>query len=169
MNPEVSANDSDAARLLRLHLAECDAACPVCAAPLGGHDGDRCPSCGSGLVLRIGSVEVRLGWWITMIVGLGMAMGWVLFGSVVGAFTLLWEVVNPAPWPAQTGWGLVLPLLGVLALNGALGGLLWLAIKQRRRFLRRPVGWQIVLALLDGNLARLRTPLQELNGFRKLM
>jgi hypothetical protein len=70
---------------LRSYLAERDIPCPVCGYNLRNLHSDRCPECGRGLMLQVGTTEPRMGAFITGLVGLAAGIGW-------NSFLLLWTL-----------------------------------------------------------------------------
>ena len=61
--------------MLSRYLADRDVACPRCDYNLRDLTGDRCPECGDHLVIRINTVEPRLGALIAGLVGLSAGVG----------------------------------------------------------------------------------------------
>ncbi|UCD74501.1 MAG: hypothetical protein JSV91_12025 [Phycisphaerales bacterium] len=66
---------SDHAGLLRRFLADRDMPCPVCRYNLRGLDSERCPECGAHLDIRVGSTDLRLGAWLTLLFSVGLPLG----------------------------------------------------------------------------------------------
>ena len=77
--------------LVRRYLAGHDAPCVVCDQNLRGVVSDRCPECGAQLELRVGSPDVRLGAWITALVGVAVPLG---FLAILGCLMLLSAILG---------------------------------------------------------------------------
>ena len=100
--------------MLTTYLAERDDACPGCGYNLRGLTGTRCPECNQELRLRVGLVELRLAWFVTGLIGIGMGLGF-------SALLLMYAVTDRlfaqyrGP-PGQVWW----PLAAGTVLGGAL-------------------------------------------------
>ena len=140
------------ADLLRMLLARRDIACPVCAYNLRGNESDHCPECGSVLDLRAASTDLKLGPWLTALLGVALPMGFVAVYAVIGlVFTIGMAVsggidAGDAPSVAASA---AVPLLvwGLYAL------LLARIIRHRRKFWARPRRLQWRSAVLYAVLA----------------
>jgi hypothetical protein len=152
--------DESSSALLRRFLEQHDAPCPVCGYSLRNLTSERCPECGARLELRVGSMDLRIGKWIALVLafalpaGLGLLPVAVIWTYVylVGGLHELDEVISNS-WP--------LLLLGLFS-----GGLLWVAIAARRRFWslssRRQTRW--LLAGMVVSILLLLACLQLMNG-----
>ena len=65
---------SDEAALLDF-LRDRDVPCPLCAYNLRGLTSPRCPECGHELHLTVGVTDLRIGAWVTCLIGLAAAAG----------------------------------------------------------------------------------------------
>ena len=134
--------------LLRAFVQERGGACPSCGYDLAGLTGDRCPECGEGLVLRIGIVEPRVGFFVLGLIGFACGLGFSLTMLGLAVYTM---IVDPMYGPSFRE---VLPLIVGFALSGV-GTIFWVArrgrIRRRARVARLAMaasGWVIwVLAL----------------------
>jgi hypothetical protein len=121
--------------LLHTFLQDRDVPCPLCGYNLRSLSGDRCPECGTGLLLQVGLTEPRLGSYITLLTACCTGLG----GSLL--FTLIaLKAADSDWWHKPTA----LLLLGQLALTTLL---LPLILKSRARFRRMPPSRQTFLAV----------------------
>ncbi|MHC4765126.1 MAG: hypothetical protein ACYTF2_08465, partial [Planctomycetota bacterium] len=136
------------AQLLQALLASRDIACPVCAYNLRSNESKNCPECGAALDLRVGSMDLKLGPWLTALFGMALPLGFVsiyaLFG-VIAAFAFYFGGGGPG------GPG-ILGLLGVMAVPtlvcAGYAFLLWRLVRRRRKFWAKPRRAQWRSALL---------------------
>jgi hypothetical protein len=119
--------------LLTTFLEQNDAPCPVCSYSLRRLTSDKCPECGATVELRVGSVDLKLAWWIALLLALAIPFGFaVILVGFTGAHAALifWygdreliELWIRQMWP-------------FIVLSGLSGPLLVAAIRRRRRFWR---------------------------------
>jgi len=123
------------AQLLQALLATRDIACPVCAYNLRSNESKNCPECGAALDLRVGSMDLKLGPWLTAVLGMALPLGFVsiyaLFG-VVAAFAFALGGGGPG----------LLYILGALAVPALVCAgyafMLWRLVRRRRKFWAKP-------------------------------
>lgn len=131
--------------LLRQLLADRDVDCPVCRYNLRGLRSDHCPECGAHLDLRVGSIDLKLGPWLGLLLSVGLPFGFfAIFLLIILAFNLAGRMTTPA----EIVW---LFLLGTAVFGAALG-----AVVHRRRVMwrksparqRRFAAWASLLSWL---------------------
>ena len=120
--------------LLAAFLAANDAPCPVCAYNLRGVTTDHCPECGKEIELRIGSMDLRIGWWLAAILALAGAEGF--FFILFALIPYNYRYYAPPLWE-------FLLIIGPLLF---LGFGVFLLIRKRRHVWRWGRQLQIVLA-----------------------
>ncbi|MHC4217015.1 MAG: hypothetical protein ACYSU7_01030 [Planctomycetota bacterium] len=141
-DPQLS--DAD---LLRTLLAGRDITCPVCAYNLRGIESMNCPECGAQLELRVGSSDLKLGPWLTALLGVALPLGFVSIYAVFGFVTVIAFVI--AGGIGRPSAGEALAGMGVPALICAgYGLLLWRIVRRRRKFWARSRGAQWRSAVL---------------------
>lgn len=79
-----SQTPSDAVQLAT-YLATHDIRCPVCKYDLRLIESDRCPECGASLQLRVGSSDLRLKYWITVLLAFTIPLGFFGVVSIMAA------------------------------------------------------------------------------------
>lgn len=86
---EKNAEPSDEAVLLVEFLASRDVRCPVCRYNLRGLTSDHCPECGAHLDLRVGSIDLKLGPWLGLLLSVGLPFGFfAIFVGVIIVFSI---------------------------------------------------------------------------------
>ncbi len=125
------ATEEKAERLQRFLEGE-DAPCPICGYNLRHLKGTTCPECGAALELRVGSMDLKLGRWIALLISLVIPVG---YGVVELFFAVLWiarDIISNG-YTGQLGlsFSWYWPLMVLAGLTGAL---LAAAIFLRRRF-----------------------------------
>ncbi|MHC4773834.1 MAG: hypothetical protein ACYTBR_01040 [Planctomycetota bacterium] len=133
------------AQLLQALLASRDIACPVCAYNLRSNESKNCPECGAALDLRVGSMDLKLGPWLTSLFGLALPLGFVSIYALVGiAFSLMYAFSGGGPG--------ILGLLAAMAVPtlvcAGYAFLLWRLVRRRRKFWAKPRRAQWRSALL---------------------
>lgn len=99
------------AALLSRYLAGRSATCPLCRHGLHGETGDRCPRCGSKLCLQVGLVRLRLGWYLTLLAGCFIGLGFsatMMAAHLVEGFASLGQVLIAGAAMLLLGVGLLL-------------------------------------------------------------
>lgn len=128
--------DHGKAELLRALLASRDIVCPVCAYNLRGNESSNCPECGANLDLRVGSMDLKLGPWLTALFGLALPLGFVSMYAVFGLMAMLMFSVSGGGTPGP------LSLLTTMAVPSlicaAYAFLLWRLVRRRRKFWAKP-------------------------------
>lgn len=76
-----------------------DEPCPVCGYNLRDLGTARCPECGAGLHLRVGSENTRLGAWLVGVLSLSLALGF--DGVVATIMTTVAVFLEPPRTPAE--------------------------------------------------------------------
>jgi hypothetical protein len=124
------------AQLLQALLASRDIACPVCAYNLRRNESKNCPECGATLDLRVGSMDLKLGPWLTAVLGMALPLGFVSIYAVFGLVAMLAFVVSGS---GVSGGPSLLVYIAVPALVCAgYAFLLWRLIRRRRKFWAKP-------------------------------
>jgi hypothetical protein len=122
--------------LLRTLLASRDITCPVCAYNLRGNESNHCPECGAGLDLRVGSVDLKLGPWLTALLGVALPLGFVSMYALFSLITMFAFALSGSGTPGP------LSLLMCIAVPGFVCGgyafLLWRIVRRRRKFWAKP-------------------------------
>jgi hypothetical protein len=138
--------------LLRMLLAGRDIACPVCAYNLRGNQSDHCPECGAALDLRVASTDLKLGPWLTAVLGVALPLGFV---AIYGAFLVIMFISFALD--SSVGGSEMTEVLVTAAIPtvicGAYALVLWRIIRRRRKFWARPRRVQWRIALLYATLA----------------
>jgi hypothetical protein len=116
--------------LLAEFLQQREVLCPVCGYNLRGVRSIMCPECGARLDLRIGSIDLRLKYWLTSVLAIAIPLGFTTVMSLVAFVAMmLGEFSNDNDWTmAISAW---LPTAGLVVLLTTL-------ICKRQRFLRQP-------------------------------
>jgi hypothetical protein len=124
------------AQLLRALLASRDIACPVCAYNLHGIESSNCPECGATLDLRVGSMDLKLGLWLTAVLGLAFPLGFVGIYAVFGLVAILAFAVGGADSPGALSMlaAMAVPIL----VCAPYAFLLWRLVRRRRKFWAKP-------------------------------
>ncbi len=137
--PPEQSQQSDEARLLQEFLSNRDLPCPVCGYNMRGLESNKCPECGATLDLRVGSTDLKLGLWITSVLGVALPMGF----AAVTAFIFFWLGLD---------YGFESDLANILILFVFAAALyaivLGLLIRKRRGFWQLSRYEQVGLALL---------------------
>ncbi|MAY75420.1 MAG: hypothetical protein CMJ31_12050 [Phycisphaerae bacterium] len=111
--------------LLANFLRDHDAVCPVCRYNVRGLTDPVCPECGVPLSLTVGTSEPRLGLWLTTLVVVASAGGFLMIAG--GALVVSAVMYNDWP-PFDEAWSLYMgALLSPLVLWG------WLRYRPRIR------------------------------------
>jgi hypothetical protein len=122
--------------LLRALLASRDIVCPVCAYNLRGNESSNCPECGATLDLRVGSTDLKLGPWLTAVLGLAFPLGFVGIYAVFSFVAMLAFAVGGGSTPSAVS---MLASVAVPSLICALYAfLLWRLVRRRRKFWAKP-------------------------------
>lgn len=120
-------NDAEPRRereLLTEFLAGRNVACPVCGYNLRGLASPICPECGAHLDLRVGSVDRRLGAWLTTLLSLALPFGFFGIGLIViVVLSTYW-----GEWPSAEF------MLAITCSTVAYGVLVWGILASRRRY-----------------------------------
>jgi hypothetical protein len=140
------------AQLLQALLATRDIPCPVCAYNLRSNESNNCPECGAALDLRVGSMDLKLGPWLTAMLSVALPLGFVATYTALGLlFNVAMILGGDASLPSL--WA-TLRRTAVLALVCAVYALfLRRIIRQRRKFWARPLWVQWRSAVLYAVLA----------------
>jgi hypothetical protein len=129
-------HDPGEAELLRALLTSRDITCPVCAYNLRGNESSNCPECGANLDLRVASTDLKLGPWLTAVLGLALPLG---FASIAGLVRVVGLLVYLADAASA---GVLLSFLVYtsipLVVSAVYGFLPWRLVKRRRKFWARP-------------------------------
>jgi hypothetical protein len=137
--------DPDSAALVEL-ASRRDAPCPVCDYNLRGIVEPRCPECGAGLRLEIGSENLRLGPWLLALLGPALAAG---FDAVVSTLMTVMFALHPPRGPGPRVF--VLTILGTFVALAVTSGLAigWI-VRRRKAWHRRPLRaqWRSALVIL---------------------
>lgn len=137
---------ADRAALLDF-LAERDIDCPVCAYQIRGLTSERCPECGASLRLQVGSLDLRLGPWLTGLLSIALPFG--LFAIILAIFLI--DLVFDSG--RSRGPGLGRFILGVVVYGSGLAAM----IGVRRRFWSRrrqtQVRFAVAIALVSATVA----------------
>jgi predicted RNA-binding Zn-ribbon protein involved in translation (DUF1610 family) len=81
--------------LLTSFLADSDARCPACRYALRGCTSDRCPECGTQLMLRIGSGRESSAWWLAGLIGLNISIAVILLCLIGLGTGVVTELQHP--------------------------------------------------------------------------
>lgn len=123
-----------------------EAACPVCAYALSGLETPKCPECGAGLELRVGTSTPRMGPWLLALISVALALGF----DGVASLMMTIGLVNSPPPPASTQAWQVYLAYGTftgLTLAGLVGVLLLLRLRRRVWKLQPSRGWTLAVGL----------------------
>ncbi|MHC4710154.1 MAG: hypothetical protein ACYTA3_06965 [Planctomycetota bacterium] len=118
--------------LLQSLLASRDIACPVCAYNLRGSESSNCPECGANLDLRVGSTDLKLGPWLTAILGLAFPLGFVSIYAIFGLVAMLVFAVGGGG--VSGGPSLLVSMSVPTLICAAYAFLLWRLVRRRRKF-----------------------------------
>ena len=131
-------------------LRDRDVSCPLCAYNLRGLTSARCPECGHELRLTVGVTDLRIGAWVTCLIGLAAAAGF-------GTYAII--LVIRRGWP----WGEPIVLHAAVAYFIASVPMLIVLVLLRRRYRRlaQPLQWVL------GSIAMLLTILAYLGLFAR--
>ncbi len=124
-------------QLLRALLAVRDVPCPVCGYNLRTNTSDACPECGAQLDLRVGSLDLKLGPWLTAVIAITLVVGF------LGLFLLLYSIPMVLSG-FTTAYLLVVAI--PLAICGVYVFLLWRLITRRKKFWARSRRAQLIAA-----------------------
>lgn len=133
---------------LRDWVASRDAPCPVCSYNLRGLKLAVCPECAASLHLQVGSTNLRIGAWLTAVMGLALALG---FDGVVAVLITAGLILHP---PKMRGdFQFMLMLLGAFVVLAAacLAGIA-LLVRKRSRWnrLTNRTRWIMALGIFGG-------------------
>jgi len=120
--------------LLREFLRDRDMPCPVCNYNLRNCQADHCPECGAELDLRVGSIDLKLRWWLSALLAFALPLGFAWFMVLLGAINYL----TTGFWRTED-W-IVLGMFGVDGLLSLIGFLV--LVRLRQWLLRRPLAAQ---------------------------
>ena len=131
---------TDDTNLLHQYVFERDVPCPVCAYNLRNSMATECPECGATLELRVGSIDLRLRWWLCSLVAFALPIGFASFIlTLVGIHALDRMSLGPSQLKALFTFGVVIVInvFGFIAL-----------LRARHWFLKRPTIQQRCLAVV---------------------
>jgi hypothetical protein len=113
--------------LLRF-LANRDVPCPVCGYNLRSAASDRCPECGGQFEFCPGSLDLRLGPWILMLIAASIPLGFVVLA--LGSLGLVMVIEYAVG--GRSALGIDHVVLGLLAVGVVCAAALWAMAKRRR-------------------------------------
>jgi hypothetical protein len=144
MSDESQTKPSDDSELLRQFLSTRDVPCPVCGYNLRGSQSPNCSECGASIDLRIGSSDLRLGPWLTTLLGSALPLG---FFSVacIGVWISFWVQNIQNPFARQAHLEIALKLSACVA---SYTFQLFLVVLQRRWFVRNSRRVQTTIAAI---------------------
>ena len=145
-------------QLLHALLASRDVACPVCAYNLRGIESGNCPECGANLELRVGSMDLKLGLWLTALLCVALPLGFV---SIYAVYSLVVMASFAFGGSGSEVAGFLLTLTVPVLVCVAYALLLWRLIRHRRKFWAKPrrAQWRSVVLYAVLGPGILLTPL----------
>ncbi|MHC4274488.1 MAG: hypothetical protein ACYSUR_12590 [Planctomycetota bacterium] len=123
------------AQLLHALLASRDVACPVCAYNLRTIESDNCPECGATLELRVGSTDLKLGPWLTALLGMALPLGFVSIYAIFGLVAMLLLFTSGS---VPGGPSLLVSISVPTLVCAGYAFLLWRLFRRRRKFWAKP-------------------------------
>jgi hypothetical protein len=131
-------SNDDAPELLAF-LSARDVPCPRCLYNLRDARSPACPECGARLDLRIGSDDLRLGPWVTALIGASLSLGFLVVVSFLAAVTaLLGEFEDARDWMAAVVCWIF---------TAYLAAVVWFLVRRRHAFLGGRVWLQWIMAV----------------------
>lgn len=121
-------------KFIQEYASDRDIPCPVCDYNLRGISTSTCPECGARLEIRIGSLDLRLGIWLSALIGTALVAGFPVAGTVITTILTLQGESEPG-------------VFILLAIDAALAGIIVVLIRNRRWFWRKQRSEQLVLAV----------------------
>ncbi|MEM6334836.1 MAG: hypothetical protein AAF823_16005 [Planctomycetota bacterium] len=131
------------------HLAQHEAACPVCGYRLHQLQSDRCPECGTHLRLTVGSDEPRLNAWLLIVVS-GTAA---LTSGLYWAFFIALDARQAIAYGDPLGYGLIDFLITASLIAAGIPAVI--ALPLRRAFADLSLATQWALSRLATGFAAL--------------
>jgi hypothetical protein len=130
--------DQDA---LQTFLADRDYECPVCRYNLRGLQDTSCPECGARLDLQVGSIDLRLGPWVTAMLAIAIPLG---FNAVLGVVGLTMALSGRERWERRDT--LVFGACVGMAIAGSIA--IFVLCRRRRLMLRKKPREQRLIATI---------------------